>query len=464
MGQARYRGQNPARKFLRPGSVRLVSRWLDRTIRGIKHGMSLISRREFGGVAFVLSTRAGDLWGAAGLDETLRAGVKRRKIPAAVAMVATAENTTYAGTFGKRDSSSGVDLTTGSIFRIASMTKPVTSVAALQLVERGLLQLDEPVAKHLPQLGRLEVLEGFDKDTGKPVLRPAGQPVTLRRLLTHTSGFAYDIWDGNLLRYAAQAGPAAAGASAPVTPLMFEPGARWEYGTSIDWTGRLVEAVTGQTLEEYFQLHILGPLGMRDTGFILPAEKFDRLVSTYPRQSDGSLKENPRTPPAPPNSFNGGGGLYSTAGDYLRFTQMILRRGRGSGKEQILQAKTVEMMASNQIGELSAGKMRSLKPETSSDVDFHPGFADKFGFGFLINTSAYEGGRSAGSLAWAGVANTFFWIDPRRGVCAVLLMHFLPFGDAEAIGLLREFERAVYATLPPGGHAPAPSAGDGTTQ
>jgi methyl acetate hydrolase len=407
----------------------------------MKDSMKPINRREFGGAVLSLGTGAGIVSGAGRLDETLRASVRRRKIPAAVAMAATAEKTTYTGAFGKRDSSAAVDLASDSIFRIASMTKAITSVAAMQLVERGTLKLDEPVAKHLPELGGLEVLEGFDKNTGNPVLRAVSTPVTLRRLLTHTAGFAYDMWDGNLLRYTVP------GAKA-VPLLMFEPGTRWEYGTNLDWTGRLVEAVSGQTLEAYFQRYILAPLGMRDTGFILRAEKFDRLVSSYQRQSDGSLKEDPRTPPAPPKTFNGGGGLYSTAGDYVRFMQMILRRGRSSDQQQILRADTVEMMTSNQIGELSAGKMKSVRPERSSDVDFHPGFSDKFGFGFLINTVAYEGGRSAGSLAWAGLENTFFWIDPRCQVCAVLLMQFLPFCDTEAIGLLRDFERAVYAALP----------------
>jgi CubicO group peptidase (beta-lactamase class C family) len=225
---------------------------------------------------------------------------------------------------------------------------------------------------------------------------------------------------------------------------MFEPGTRWEYGTNVDWAGRLVEKVSGQTLEVYFQRHILEPLGMRDTGFILPLEKFDRLVGSYQRQSDGSLKERPRTQPAPPTSFNGGGGLYSTAEDYVRFMQMLLRRGRGPNKQTILQAKTVDLMASNQIGELRAGILKSMKPEVSSDLDLHPGFIDKFGLGFLINPAAYKDGRSAGSLAWAGLMNTYFWIDPRRGVCGVVLMQFLPFADTEAIGLVGDFERAVY--------------------
>jgi methyl acetate hydrolase len=402
--------------------------------------MSEINRRDFGGIALVLSAQAETLLGATGIDQTLRASIERTKIPVVVAMAATVEKTIFSGAYGKRDSSSGVDVTTGSIFRIASMTKAITSVAALQLVERGALTLDEPVSKHLPKLGGLEVLEGFDKNTGKAILRPASKPVTLRRLLTHTAGFAYDTWDANLLKYIGQAG-----AKAPVTPLVFEPGTRWEYGTNLDWTGRLVEAVSGQTLEAYFQSHILEPLGMRDTGFILPAGKFDRLVSTYERQDGGSLKEVPRTQPGPPASFNGGGGLYSTAIDYVRFMQMILRHGRAADGKQILQAKTVDMMTSNQIGELRAGILKSVRPERSSDLDLHPGFSDRFGFGFLINTTAYEGGRSAGSLAWAGIWNTYFWIDPKRDMCAVVMMQFMPFADKEAVGLVGDFERSVYS-------------------
>ena len=398
-----------------------------------------ISRREFGGIAIALGTQAKALRGSAGIDATVRAAVSQRKIPAAVAMVATVDKTTYAGAFGTRDSASSVKVTTDSIFSIASMTKAITSVAAMQLVEQGKVQLDEPVAGHLPQLAKLEVLEGFDKESGEAAFHPAGKPVTLRHMLTHTSGFVYDIWDDKMLQYTKRAGPSF------VTPLMFEPGTRWQYGTGVDWAGRLVEAVSGQTLEAYFERNIFAPLGMKDTKYSVPPEKFDRLVGGYQRQPDGSLTENPRTLPAPPKAFNGGGGLYSTAGDYVQFMQMILRRGRGGNQEQILQAKTVDLMASNQIGELSAGKLKSRRPNLSSDVDFHPGFADKFGLGFLINTTAYDSGRSAGSLAWAGISNTFYWIDPPRGLCAVLMMQFLPFCDREAIGLLHDFERAVYA-------------------
>ena len=404
-----------------------------------------MNRRDFASVALGLGIRARHLWGDASIggpgkiDEILRSGIARRKIPAAVGMAATESKTLYTGAFGERDSQ-GTPVTADSIFAIASMTKALTTVAALQLVEQGKVTLDEPVSKHLPQLEKLDVLDGFDA-AGKPVLRPAKTPITLEHLLTHTSGLCYDNWDANMFRYASQAGAGTIG------PLMFEPGTRWQYGQGCDWAGRLVEKISGMSLEDYFQAKILGPLEMRDTSYILPASKFDRMVTGWTRDNGGPLKQNERALPKPSATFNGGGGLYSTAGDYTRFMQMILRKGRGPNQAAILQPKTVERMAVNQIGELTAGKMRSSRPNVSSDVDIQPGFTEKWGLGFLINTTAYQGGRAAGSLAWAGIYNTFFWIDPKNSLCAVLLMQFMPFVDKEAVGLLGDFERAVYGSL-----------------
>jgi len=406
--------------------------------------MISISRREFGSIALVLAAQSKRLFAATGLDETLRSSMTRRKIPVVVAMVATPDKITYTGAFGKRDSASGVDVKPDSIFFIASMTKAITSAAAMQLVEQGKIKLHEPVSKYLPELGKLDVLTGFDA-AGKPILRPATKPVTLHHLLTHTSGFAYDTWDESMLKYNMLKGGPSGATVAPLTPLIFEPGTRWQYGTSADWTGRVVEAVSGKNLEQYFQANILQPLGMKDTSFIVTAEKFDRVVSTYRRLPDGSLKEDPRTLPAPPKDYNGGGGLSSTAPDYVRFMQMILKHGEGPGNVRILQAKTVAMMTTNQIGDVSAGKLKTFRPTISSDVDFHPGVTDGFTYGFLINKTAYQGGRSAGSLAWAGVENTFYWIDPKRSLCAVVMMQFFPFVDTQAVGLLGDFEKAVYA-------------------
>ena len=404
-----------------------------------------MNRRMFlaaGGAAANLYTLLAAPGGASGVDELLRSGIARRKIPAVVGMAASESKTLYAGAFGTRDSS-GVPVRVDSIFQIASMTKAVTTVAALQLVEQGKVDLAEPVARHLTQLAHLDVLDGFDA-AGKPSLRPAKTPITLRDLLTHTSGLCYDTWDGNMFRYMSST-PAANLAKAG--PLMFEPGARWQYGQGVDWAGRLVETISGTTLEAYFQEKIFRPLGMQDTSYILPAAKFDRMVNRFHRENGSDLKEDERKLPTPPTSFNGGGGLFSTAADYVRFMQMILNHGTGPNSVRILKPQTVYSMMTNQIGELTAGKMKSFKPNTSADVDIQPGHSEKWGLGFLINTTPYAGGRSAGSLAWAGLFNTFYWIDPKRRRCAVILMQYLPFVDKEAVGLLDDFERAIYRHL-----------------
>jgi methyl acetate hydrolase len=238
--------------------------------------MRHISRREFGGLAAVIGAQGGRLRGdtsqAAKIDDALRSGIAQRKIPAVVGMAASERGVLYSGAFGTRDSS-GPPVNADSIFSIASMTKAITTVAALQLVEQGKVKLDDPVSKHLPQLAKLEVLEGFDTD-GKPKLRPARTPVTLKHLLTHTSGMCYDIWDPQMFQYTSQA------KTVPdPPPLMFEPGTRWQYGMGVDWAGRLVGALSGMNLEEYFQAKILGPLDMRDTSYLVPESKFDRLVT-----------------------------------------------------------------------------------------------------------------------------------------------------------------------------------------
>lgn len=375
------------------------------------------------------------------LDEALRAAVASRKIPAAVGAIASRRGTLYLGAFGVRDPS-GVAVQTDSIFRIASMTKPMTTTAALQLVEQGKVDLFEPVARHLPELANLDVLEGFDA-AAKPVFRPARTPITLHHLLTHTSGLCYAIWDERMHRYTS----AGLERSAKPGPLMFEPGTRWQYGQGTAWAGRLIEKLTGATLEDYFQQNIFRPLGMHDTSYILPEAKFDRLVTEYRRRTSGALEPGERRLPAPPARFNGDGGLYSTAADYVRFMRMILNRGAAPNGARILRVETVEKMFRNQIGDLDAGKMRSFRPDISADVDFQPGRPQKWGYGFLLNLTPHAGGRSAGSGCWGGIDNTFFWIDPKRDRCGVLLMQYLPFADKQALGLLDDFERAAYRYL-----------------
>ena len=381
------------------------------------------------------------------IDQVLREAVSQNKIPGIVAVVAVAGRVSYRGAYGKRDTPQNLPMALDSIFRIASMTKPVTSVAVMQLVESGRVKLDEPAATYLPELAHIQVLEGFDAGTGKARLRPPRTPPTVRQLLTHTSGFVYEIFDPDMQRYVA-------GGAVPSisqgddgflkAPLMFYPGTRWEYGISTDWLGKLVEKVSGQTLAAYFRRHIFKPLGMNDTFFDVPPKKQARVVGLEQRQPDGSLTEVPPQPFKPVRFFSGGGGLYSTAGDYMKFERMVLNGGR-AGHARILRPETIEQMSRNQIGDLHLVVLRSMMPQTAQNPIRIPGSLDKFGLGFAINSQPVEGGRSAGSLSWGGIYNTYFWIDPARKTCAVLLMQILPFSDDAAYSVAEQFERAVYA-------------------
>ena len=390
------------------------------------------------------------------IDQVLREAVDEKKLPGIVAMVAVADHVIYQGASGKRDTIKNIPMKVDSIFRIASMTKPITSVGVMQLVESGRVKLDEPAATYLPELSQVQVLEEFDANTGKAKLRSPNALPTVRQLLSHTSGFAYEFFDPELHGYVATgAVPSARQGDDGFlkAPLLFDPGSRWEYGISTDWLGKLVEKVSGQTLEDYFRQHIFQPLGMTDTFFDVPPEKQARVVALHQRQENGSFLEPPPQPFTPVRFFSGGGGLYSTASDYLKFERMLLGGGK-LGNKRILQSETVDQMSRNQIGGLMLVELRSLVPQFAKDPIRIPGSLDKFGLGFGINSKPVEGGRSSGSLAWAGIYNTFFWIDPPRKTCAVIMMQILPFSDDAAYSVVEHFERAVYAnpaeTVAPG--------------
>jgi methyl acetate hydrolase len=386
------------------------------------------------------------------IDFVLQQAVDQKLAPGIVAMASRGDDVIYQGAFGKRDTTKDVPMTLDSIFHVASMTKPVTAVAVLQLIESGRVKLDEPAATYLPELAKVQVLEEFDPATKKAKLRPPKTPPTVRQLLTHTSGFSYDFLDERLHQYVeAGLAPATTGGSDAFlkAPLMFDPGTRWEYGISYDWLGKLVEQVSGETLEEYFRQHIFEPLGMTDTFFNVPAEKQARVVAPQMRQADGSFLEPPSQPMKPVTYFSGGGGLYSTAADYLKFEQMVLNGGSLSSKpggKRILRAETVAEMTHNQIGDMKLAEWTSTMPALLKNPIRLPGSPDKFGWGFGINSRPVEGGRAAGSLAWDGIFNTFFWIDVSRKTCAVVLMQTLPFSDDGAIAAEEEFERALYAS------------------
>jgi CubicO group peptidase (beta-lactamase class C family) len=390
------------------------------------------------------------------IDQILRQKTDAKEIPGAVAIAANSKETIYQGAFGKRDLSKDDAMTLDSVFWIASMTKAITTAGAMQLVEQGKLSLEAPIGKLLPDLASPQVLEGFDAK-GEPKLRPAKNPITLRHLMTHTAGFAYDIWNGDMVKYLERSGTPGiitCKNDALKTPLMTDPGTRWEYGTNIDFVGKAVEAVSGKRLDAYLRDHLFTPLGMSDTGFKLTEQQRKRLVGMHARGPDGSLAPIPFELEQDPEFHMGGGGLYGTAGDYIKFTQMILNKGRGNGN-QVLKPETVAMMGKNHIGELNMTKMNSALPDFTNDVDLYPDMAKKWGLSFMINTAKTPEGRGPGSLFWAGLANTYFWIDPSRDISGVILMQLLPFSDKKCLEALAGFERGVYAGLDTSGQKAA---------
>jgi CubicO group peptidase (beta-lactamase class C family) len=384
------------------------------------------------------------------IDATFRAATRAGEVPGVVALAATDHGIFYEGIFGKRRLGDGPAMTRDTVFRIASMIKLITSVAALQLIEANRLALDAPVPDIEPAVGSPQVLDGFDAK-GLPRLRPARRPITLRHLLTHTSGFAYRLWDAKAARYARSLEllPKAQRKLAPPTPLMFDPGERWQYGPSIDRVGRIVEAISGEALDVYFRKHILDPLGMNDTAFVLTPQQRQREASLHRRGLDGSLTAQPLEQNAPRQSFSGGGGIYSTAPDYLTLIRALLAGGALDGA-RILRPETVALMGQNQIGDIDVGVLKTTVPALSNDVDLCPGVTRKWGFGHMITMQAVAGGRGAGSLTWGGLLNTYYWIDPGRKIAAVFMTQVLPFADSRTLRLYRQFERGIYAALKAG--------------
>ena len=263
------------------------------------------------------------------IDEILRQKSDAKEIPGVVAIAASGNDVIYQSAFGKRDLSKPDAMTDDSVFWIASMTKAVTSAGAMQLVEQGKLSLDAPIGSVLPDLAKPQVLEGFDAK-GEPKLRPAKGAITLRQLMTHTAGFAYNVWNGDLAVYLEKTGTPNIFSCQDValkTPIMSDPGTRWEYGINIDFVGKAVEAVSGKRLDAYLRDNLFTPLGMSDTGFKITDNMRQRLVATHARGEDGSLAPIPFEIEQNPEFCMGGGGLYGTAGDYIKFTQMILNKG-----------------------------------------------------------------------------------------------------------------------------------------
>jgi methyl acetate hydrolase len=367
------------------------------------------------------------------------------------AMGATSDGVVYDGAFGKANVETGAPMRDDTVFWLLSMTKAFTATAAMQLIEQGRMHLDQPAAEILPQLAAPKVLEGFDAG-GQPILRAAKRPITVRHLLTHTSGYTYSIWSDAITRYEQATGMpdiATCQNAAFAAPLEFEPGDRWQYGISMDWVGKLVEQVTDQSLEVYFRENIFAPLGMKDSGFLIGSAQKRRLATFASRQPDGGLKPAPFEMPQRPEFFMGGGGAFSTPRDYLAFLQMLLNGGSFNGA-RLLEPTTVAQMMVNQIGDLVVREMRSAQPAYSNSFDQFPGQPHKWGLSFDINAQPGPNGRAAGSISWAGLLNCYFWLDPVTKVTGALFTQILPFYDDRVAALYGAFEHGLYRGL---GHA-----------
>jgi len=377
------------------------------------------------------------------IDEYIAQAVAQASAPGVVAMVATGDRILYSGAFGHRDVAQGVEMTTDTIFRIASMTKPVTSVAVQMLIEEGKVALDDPISRYLPRFKDKRVFENFNPADRSYTTRPANSEITVRHLLTHTSGIGYGFSNEILAQLAETGSPAAV--SVQGLPLLFDPGTRWAYGESPRVLGSLVETVTGQSLDEFMAERIFAPLGMLDTSYVVPMTQSDRVATVHQRTEQGLVETS--NPQEIRSQVRGDGGLNSTAADYIKFIQMFLNGGRAPDGARVLSEDSVRLMGQNHTGDVRVELQAAALPARARQFPLGAG-RDTFGLGFQI-TGAHdqEGMRAPGSMSWAGIYNTEFWIDPESGIGAVLLMQYLPFYDDAAIETLQGFERRIYDSL-----------------
>ncbi|WP_259117846.1 serine hydrolase domain-containing protein [Rhodococcus erythropolis] len=368
------------------------------------------------------------------------------RVPGVVAMITDREGNIYEGAAGERTLGSGVPMTLDTTFALFSTTKAITGTAVLQCVEEGLLDLDAPVVTYVPDIGELKVLDGFDAG-GNPVLREPKRDITTRMLLLHTAGFGYDFFNESYNRLSQEHGQPSVitcSKAALTTPLLFDPGEKWEYGTNIDWAGQVVESIRGQRLGDVMRERIFEPLEMADTAFTMSPSMKDRLAPIHQRESDGSL-----TPligfelPAEPEVHMGGHGLHGTVGDYTKFIRMWLNDGAGTSG-RVLSPETVAAAVQNGLEGQHVGLLPGVLPTLSNDAEFFPGVPKGWAYSFMTNEEVAPTGRPAGSLAWAGLANLYYWIDRQTGVGGFWATQILPFADAGSINGYLEFETAVY--------------------
>jgi methyl acetate hydrolase len=371
------------------------------------------------------------------------------RVPGVVAIATDRRGNVYEGAAGKRLLGQDAEMTRDTVFAIFSTTKAITGTACLQLVENGRLDLDAPAKTYAPDIGKLQVLEGFDAD-GNPKLRPPKRDVTTRMLLLHTAGFAYDFFNETYNRLAQEHGQPSVITSSRAslnTPLLFDPGDDWEYGSNIDWAGQVVEGITGKRLGEVMEEQIFEPLGMTSTGFTLTPEMRMRLARMHRREADGSLTAMPDFElPQQPEVHMGGHGLYSTVQDYCKFIRMWLNDGMGPNGP-VLKKETVLMAEKNGLGDKKIKGLPGVIPSLSNYAEFFPGMPKSWALTFMINDEDAPTGRPAGSLAWAGLPNLFYWLDRKNEIGGFWATQIFPFADPTSVGGYLDFETAVYKSL-----------------
>ncbi len=375
------------------------------------------------------------------LEDALGAG----EIPGLVVGLTSGESTQYEAAFGIQSTSTSSPMTVDTVFNIASMTKPIAGAAVMQLVEKEILDLDTPASAIIPYLGNVEVLEGFSA-TGEATFRSPKRPITLRHLLTHTSGFSSDWCSALLDHYISATGHprmSTGKKKALEVPLVFDPGEKWGYGTSLDWAGLILEEVTGITLHEYIRTQITEPLGMFDTTYFPSDEMKSRMTSVHTPQVSEGFEASEHVIVLGREYWGGGGGLYSTVGDYMKFIRMILNDGK-TANSQLFKPETIELMTHNAMGDNRVEMLISAHKDIANDAEFFPGLEKTWGLTFQINEQKTWTGRSAGSLSWSGIFNTYFWIDRERNIGGVFLSQLRPWMDVSALALFEKFEASVY--------------------
>jgi len=366
--------------------------------------------------------------------------------PGVVAMATDKTANFYEGAAGVRELGKLEPMTTDSVMLLASCTKAVVGVALMQLVEEGLVALDDPAHKYAPEIAAIEVLEGFDAQ-GEPRLRKPRRDITLNHLMLHTSGFGYDFFSEELLQFRTlREFPSILSCTFESIRdvLLHDPGERWTYGCGIDWVGRVVEAVRGKRLGEVLAERVFAPLGMTDIAFNMSASMRARLATIHQRAEDGQLTPQPDVVlPQPPEMDMAGHGLYATVGEYMKFIRMVLNDGDGPNG-RVLKAETVAQMTHNGLGSLHSGGWISSNPALANSGEFFPGLSKSWSYTFQVNDDPAPTGRPAGQLSWAGLANTFYWIDRQNRIGGMWSSQILPFHDIASYPGYVDFEAAVY--------------------